>query len=85
MVRIASSQPRKQRKARYNASLHARGKFLNAPLSKELRQKYGTRRAVHVVVGVLPVKENLLLAILLQNGFHEQIRSTFSLLLVKPA
>ncbi len=51
MVRIASSQPRKQRKARYSASLHVRGKFLNAPLSKELREKYNTRRAVRVVVG----------------------------------
>ncbi|WOF15507.1 50S ribosomal protein L24 [Methanoplanus sp. FWC-SCC4] len=41
MVRIASSQPRKQRKARYNAPAHMRGKFLNASLSKELKEKYG--------------------------------------------
>jgi large subunit ribosomal protein L24 len=40
---IASVQPRKQRKYRYNAPLHARHKFLNAHLSKELREKYGKR------------------------------------------
>jgi len=50
MVRIASKQPRKQRKARYNAPVHARGKFLNAPLSKELKEKYD-RRSARVVVG----------------------------------
>ena len=50
MVRIASKQPRKQRKARYNAPLHSRGKFLSAPLSPELRTKYGTRN-VRVVQG----------------------------------
>lgn len=50
MVRVASKQPRKQRKARYNAPLHARGKFLSAPLSTELRAKYGTR-SVRVVQG----------------------------------
>ncbi|MDD3406766.1 MAG: 50S ribosomal protein L24 [Methanomicrobium sp.] len=50
MVRIASSQPRKQRKIRYNAPLHVLGKFLNAPLSKELRAKYN-RRSIRVVEG----------------------------------
>ena len=40
---IASVQPRKQRKYRYNAPLHARHKFLNAHLSKELSKKYGKR------------------------------------------
>lgn len=39
----ASVQPRKQRKYRYNAPLHARNKFLSANLSKELRTKYGKR------------------------------------------
>ena len=29
-----SIQPRKQRKARYNAPAHARGKYLSASLSK---------------------------------------------------
>ncbi|GAB7016990.1 50S ribosomal protein L24 [Methanogenium cariaci] len=50
MVRIASTQPRKQRKFRYNAPLHARGRFLNAPLSSELRNQY-SRRSVRIVTG----------------------------------
>ncbi|RLE45003.1 50S ribosomal protein L24 [Candidatus Woesearchaeota archaeon] len=40
---IRSKQPRKQRKYRYNAPLHIRGKFLHCHLSKELRKKYGKR------------------------------------------
>ncbi len=39
-----SDQPRKQRKALYNAPLHLRRKLLTAPLSKELREKYGVKR-----------------------------------------
>lgn len=39
----SSSQPRKQKKYRYNAPLHIKGKFLNAHLSKELRKKHGKR------------------------------------------
>ena len=50
MVRIASTQPRKQRKARYNAPLHARGKFLNAALASELQEKYG-KKSCRIVVG----------------------------------
>ena len=38
-----STQPRKQRKFRMNAPLHIKGKFLNSPLSKELRTKYSKR------------------------------------------
>ncbi len=38
-----SKQPRKQRKALYNAPAHKRGKQLSATLSKELREKIGTR------------------------------------------
>ena len=38
-----SIQPRKQRKARYNAPAHSRGKYLSASLSKELREKIGTK------------------------------------------
>lgn len=38
-----SKQPRKQRKALYNAPAHKRGKHLSATLSKELREKIGTR------------------------------------------
>lgn len=50
MVRIESTQPRKQRKARYNAPLHARGKFLNASLSSDLSQKYG-KKSCRIIVG----------------------------------
>ncbi|MEM1620234.1 MAG: 50S ribosomal protein L24 [Fervidicoccaceae archaeon] len=39
-----SSQPRKQRKALYEAPLHRRRKLMVAPLSKELREKYGIKR-----------------------------------------
>ena len=38
-----SKQPRKQRKALYNAPAHARGKHLSASLSKYLRAKVGKR------------------------------------------
>ena len=38
-----SKQPRKQRKARYNAPLHVLHKFMGAPLSEELQGKYGKR------------------------------------------
>ena len=40
---LFSKQPRKQRKFRYNAPLHIKGKFLNARLSKELTKKHNTR------------------------------------------
>src|SRR4030043_157199 len=43
---VSSSQPRKQRKYRYNAPLHARRKFLSAHLSKELRKGLGVRSMV---------------------------------------
>ena len=39
----SSTQPRKQRKFRFNAPLATKGKFLSVNLSKELRKKYGTR------------------------------------------
>lgn len=39
----SSIKPNKQRKFRFNAPLHTRGKFLNAHLSKELRKKYNMR------------------------------------------
>lgn len=38
-----SKQPRKQRKALYNAPAHKRGKHLSATLSRDLREKLGTR------------------------------------------
>jgi large subunit ribosomal protein L24 len=50
MVRIISSQPRKQRKARYTAPAHSRGSFLSAPLAKTLREQY-KRRSSRVIKG----------------------------------
>ncbi|MCS3924751.1 50S ribosomal protein L24 [Methanosalsum natronophilum] len=47
---MVSKQPRKQRKGRFNAPLHVRHKYLRAPLSKELRERYG-RKNVRVAVG----------------------------------
>ena len=38
-----SKQPRKQRKALYNAPAHTRGKHLSATLSSNLREKLGKR------------------------------------------
>ena len=38
-----SKQPRKQRKALYNAPAHARGKHISSTLSKDLREKIGKR------------------------------------------
>ncbi|HIQ50220.1 MAG TPA: 50S ribosomal protein L24 [Nanoarchaeota archaeon] len=38
-----SKQPRKQRKALYEAPLHKRQKLMSAHLSKELREKFGRR------------------------------------------
>ena len=40
-----STQPRKQRKYRYNAPLHILRKYLSAHLSKHLRKEYGRRSA----------------------------------------
>ncbi len=40
---VGSTQPRKQRKYRYNAPLHVRRKFISAHLSRELRERYGKR------------------------------------------
>lgn len=40
---MASRRPGKQRLAFYRAPLHARHRFLAAPLSRELREKYGRR------------------------------------------
>ncbi|VVB91341.1 50S ribosomal protein L24 [uncultured archaeon] len=47
---MTSSQPRKQRKSRYQADLHARHKFLGAMLSDELKEKHKTN-AVPVRTG----------------------------------
>lgn len=40
---VRSTQPRKQRKYRYNAPLHMRQKLVSAHLEKRLRQSYGKR------------------------------------------
>lgn len=40
---VSPKQPRKQRKAYFNAPLHIRHKLVSAPLSKELRKEYGIR------------------------------------------
>jgi large subunit ribosomal protein L24 len=50
MVRIESSQPRKQRKARYQAPSHANTKFLNAPLASALKEQY-KKKTLRVVKG----------------------------------
>ncbi|MEM2530312.1 MAG: 50S ribosomal protein L24, partial [Candidatus Bathyarchaeia archaeon] len=42
-MRVSSRKPRAQRKAMANAPHHRRRKFLSAPLSDELRAKYGLR------------------------------------------
>jgi len=39
----SSTQRRKQRKYRYNAPLHIKGKFISSHLSKELKEKYKKR------------------------------------------
>ena len=39
-----SKQPRKQRKARYEADLHTRQKWLGIHLNKEMREKLKTKR-----------------------------------------
>ncbi|MEM0016989.1 MAG: 50S ribosomal protein L24 [Candidatus Korarchaeum sp.] len=43
MQRTTSHKPSKQRKYLYNAPLHRRAKIMSAPLSGELRSKYGIR------------------------------------------
>jgi large subunit ribosomal protein L24 len=49
---ISSGKPRKQRKFRFAAPLHARQHFLHAHLAKEARQKLGIKvRAVQISKG----------------------------------
>lgn len=45
MMIMSSTQPRKQRKERYNAPLHRRQKYMRAPLSKDLREELKKRNA----------------------------------------
>lgn len=46
---VSSIQPRKQRKARANAPLHARRKMMHVHVSKELRAKLGMKRRAVLV------------------------------------
>ena len=39
----SSTQPRKQRKYRFNVPLHIKGKLMSSHLSKELKEKYKKR------------------------------------------
>jgi len=50
MARLLSSQPRKQRKARYNAPSHVSSRYLRAPLSDELYEQY-KKKTLRVVKG----------------------------------
>ena len=50
MVRIESEQPRKQRKARYQAPSHVKTKYLNAPLSAALKEKF-KKKTLRVIKG----------------------------------
>ncbi|RWS30330.1 60S ribosomal protein L26-like protein [Leptotrombidium deliense] len=43
MNKLISSSRRKSRKLHFNAPSHIRRRIMSAPLSKELRQKYGVR------------------------------------------
>ncbi|APH39238.1 50S ribosomal protein L24 [Methanohalophilus halophilus] len=45
---MVSKQPRKQRKARGTAPLHVKQKYMKAPLSQDLRSKYGRNATVAV-------------------------------------
>ncbi len=47
---MTSSQPRKQRKSRYQAKLHTRNKFLGAMLSDDLKEKHK--------INALPVRKD---------------------------
>lgn len=50
MIAMNSTQPRKQRKARFTAPLHLRQKYVHAPLSKDLRTEF-KKRSVQVKKG----------------------------------
>lgn len=58
-----SKQPRKQRKARFQAPLHARHKLMSVTLSEEFRERYETRS--------LPVKKGDTVLVM-RGDFKEQ-------------
>lgn len=47
---VTSSQPRKQRKFRYNAPLHIKSKFLNAHVSADVATEHGIK-TIRVIEG----------------------------------
>jgi large subunit ribosomal protein L24 len=72
---MVSKQPRKQRKARYNAPLHIRQKLMGARLSEDLSKEYGTRSApvikgdtVKVMRGDFKGTEGKVQAVSLKDG-----------------
>ncbi|MDD3042073.1 MAG: 50S ribosomal protein L24 [Methanosarcinaceae archaeon] len=72
---MVSKQPRKQRKARYNAPLHQRQKYMGSRLSDELTKEYGTRTAavvkgdtVKVMRGDFKGKEGKVQSVSLKDG-----------------
>lgn len=72
---MVSKQPRKQRKARYNAPFHVRQKYMGARLSEELSKEYGTRSAavikgdtVKVMRGDFKDTEGKVQAVSLKDG-----------------
>ncbi|MDF2955196.1 50S ribosomal protein L24 [Candidatus Alkanophaga liquidiphilum] len=74
-MRLKSTQPRKQRLARYEAPPHVRRKFLSAPLSRELREKYGRRNlpvrkgdTVRILRGDFRDKEGKVTAVDVKRG-----------------
>lgn len=42
-IMVTSSHPGKQRKFRYNAPLHIKSKFLNAPVSEDVTKEHGVK------------------------------------------
>ncbi len=72
---MVTKQPRKQRKALFNAPLHKRHKLLSAPLSKELRKEYKRRSfpvrkgdTVKIVRGDFKGVEGVVQKVLLKRG-----------------
>jgi len=70
----SSVKPRKQRKYRYKAPFHIKSKFMNVNLSKELREKHGTRNLrlkvgdkVKILRGNFKGKEGAVVEIDLKN------------------
>ena len=67
MAKTITSKPSKQRKMLYTAPLHRRYKIFSAPLSPELKEKYGT--------GSLPVREGDTVRVMRGNykGFEGKV------------